>query len=94
MNEHLSDSMKGNTPDSTYVGDKLRDAGHKLNEMGETAGQKSDDLINKGQKLTSDLQKEAEDYTDAIAKYIKSNPLQSALIAAGVGLFIGHFLKK
>ena len=94
MNEQLREKMKGNNSDPTIVGDKLRDAGHKLNEMGETAAQKRDELIHKGQKLTSELQKEVGDYTDTVAEYIKSNPVQSALIAAGLGLLIGLFLKK
>lgn len=80
--------------DPTFVGDKLRDAGHKLNEIGENAAHKSDELIHKGQKLTSELQGKVGNYTDNIAEYIKENPVQSALIATGVGLLLGLLLKK
>lgn len=86
-------SQKTTTPHSA-VGDKIRMAGHKIDEMSEHAGDKSDEVIKHGHETAAKLQKEVEQYTDTVANYIKKNPLKSALIAGGIGLIVGRLLKN
>ncbi len=81
-------------PESTPVGNVLREAGHKVNDLGEQAGKKSDELIHNAEDLIGKYQNEITEYSDALLNYIKNNPLQSAMIAGGIGLLLGCLLKK
>lgn len=90
----MANTKTTHTPEPTVIGDTMRNAGHKINDVSEHAGLKTDELIEQGQKLASQLQKEAAEYTDTVANYIKQNPVKSALIAGGIGLLLGHLLKK
>lgn len=67
----------------TAVGDTIRHAGDK-----------TDEWIHKGQDMSSNLQKEVNEYTDTLADYIKKHPFKSSLIAGGVGMLLGFLLKK
>lgn len=82
------------TPEHTVIGDTMRNAGQKISDVSEDAGLKTDKLIEQGHKLTSQLQTEVAEYTDTVANYVKKNPVKSALIAGGIGLLLGHLLKK
>lgn len=71
---------------STIVGDTLRNAVHKIDELGEQVAKKGDKVIHQGQKTM-------EQYTDDVTAYIKNAPIKSLLVAIGLGLLLGRFLK-
>ncbi len=58
-----------------------------------TATEKYQDIANKAGHKLRDIVDYAADETrevrDAVEKQVRSNPVQSTLIAAGVGLFVG-----
>lgn len=100
MNEQINNPIE-----DTNVDDQCRDLGNNMNELGEAAVNKSDELVQKDKDLASNIQEEAKElaskmqeeaseYTGALADYIKDNPIKSALIAAGIGLLVGSCRKN
>lgn len=86
-------AMKENSADSTIVGNSIRAAAHKIDQYGETLADKSDELIHQGKQTKDKIGTEVEQYKDAVLKYVKENPVQSALIAVGVGFIFGKLFK-
>jgi ElaB/YqjD/DUF883 family membrane-anchored ribosome-binding protein len=78
----------------TAVGDSIRQAGHKIDELSETAAETTDAYIKKGQRAAMDFKKEAEVYSETAIDYIKKNPVKATLIAAGVGMLLSRLMRN
>ena len=78
----------------TRVGDVIREAGHKINDFSEHAGDRSDQLIHNAGDVIDKYQKDILAYSDTLAKYIIKKPLTSTLIAVGIGFIIGRLLRS
>lgn len=89
----IKKEIKENSTDSTVVGDSIRAAAHKIDHYGETLADKSDELIQHSKQTKDKIGTEIEQYKDTVIQYIKENPVQSALIAAGVGFIFGKLFK-
>ncbi len=87
-------TKKTDKTESTSIGNVFREAGHKVNDFGEHAGKKSDELIHNAEDVIGKYKNDIGEYADVLSNYITQNPLKSAMIVGGIGLLLGFLLKK
>ena len=78
---------------STYIGDAIRDVGHKIDELTERAALQSDKLIQRSNSVASDMQGEISRISEPMIKYVKKNPGKSVAIALATGYTLARLLK-
>jgi ElaB/YqjD/DUF883 family membrane-anchored ribosome-binding protein len=83
-----SDQLREKT---SAIRDDLRDLGRLTREaaqekLGEVR-QVADDYLGQGRKKAAELE-------DRVESYVREKPLQSVLIAAGVGVLLGFLLRR
>lgn len=71
----------------------IRELGNKAQNFSHDLADKSEAYLAKGEALNQEAQKKINENCDAMLTYVKSHPVQSALIAAGLGLLLGKLLK-
>ena len=76
---------------NTQVRDKAQEAGAQVRD-------KSQEIVRQGEDTASDYSQQGRQQLEAVENTlensIRAKPLQSVLIAAGIGMFLGLLLKK
>jgi len=77
------------------VGAQVRD---KAQEVGAQVRDKAQEMVRQGKETASDYYQQGRQQMEAVEhtleEGIRANPLQSVLIAAGIGMLLGLVLKK
>lgn len=77
---------------------KIQEGAQKMERKAEsisnTVQEAAKKIGNQISDSTDELKANAEKYSDEALEYLKSNPLKSVAIAAGVGLLVGYFCGK
>lgn len=83
--------VQANGTKRSHVADAASDL---LNESKKLAHELYADSLDKVLDTVGDVQHEAKEYSDALLKKVKENPLSSILIAGGVGFLLSLLVKK
>lgn len=73
------------------VGQNLRDLGGQVRD---TAKEKYEQLSHQAQEYYEQGREKAREWEEGLESYIQEKPLQSVLIAAGVGVLLGLLWKR
>lgn len=84
----------GEALEATKVGDNIRKAGQKIDELAGKTGDRTDDIIHRTAQKAEDWKREFNEYSDELVNYVTKNPIKSTLIAAGIGMVLGLILKN
>jgi ElaB/YqjD/DUF883 family membrane-anchored ribosome-binding protein len=84
------------------VRDKAQEAGAQVRDKAQEAGaqvrDKAQEMVRQGEETASDYYQQGRQQMEAVANTledgIRAKPLQSVLIAAGIGMLLGLVLKK
>lgn len=92
----MGDSNTGNkgqgmTEQAQQVGQNLRDLGGQVRDA---AREKYDQLSDQAQDYYQQGRQKAQEWEEGLESYIQEKPLQSVLIAAGVGVLLGLLWKR
>jgi ElaB/YqjD/DUF883 family membrane-anchored ribosome-binding protein len=87
---------------NTQVRDKAQEAGAQVRDRAQEAGaqgrDKAQEIVRQGEDTASDYSQQGRQQLEAVENTlensIRAKPLQSVLIAAGIGMFLGLLLKK
>jgi ElaB/YqjD/DUF883 family membrane-anchored ribosome-binding protein len=90
------DSGAGSTTQSlrdsaSQVGQTLRDAGSQVRDA---AGEKYNELRQQASDYYEQGRQRAEEWEQSLESYVQEKPIQSLLIAAGVGMLLGILWKR
>ena len=69
-------------------------AGSKVEDVRKTAKNEADDLLKRSKETADAATAQAKQAAGSVENYISEKPVQSALIALLVGIFIGSFSRK
>jgi len=92
----MGDANTGNqgqsvTEQAQQVGQNLRDLGGQVRDA---AREKYDQLSDQAQDYYQQGRQKAQEWEEGLESYIQEKPLQSVLIAAGVGVLLGLLWKR
>lgn len=74
---------------------QLRDDVRGISEaLGKVAKSKAADLGEQGRAATEDLRARARNVEESATDYVRSHPMQSMAIAAGLGLVVGFLSRR
>jgi ElaB/YqjD/DUF883 family membrane-anchored ribosome-binding protein len=80
------------------LGDQVEQAGQNLRDLGgqvrDAARDKYNELSDQAQDYYQQGRDKAHEWEEGIESYIQEKPLQSVLIAAGVGVLLGLLWKR
>ncbi len=75
------------------ISDSIRHLGDKAQSLTHDLADKSEAYLAKGGELSQQAQQAVQNNCDTVTNFVKEHPVQTALIAAGVGLLLGKLLK-
>ncbi len=75
------------------LGESIREMGNRAQQFSHRLADKSEVYLAKGDEVNQQLHDKLDENCEQVVKYVKKHPVQSALIAAGIGLLIGKLLK-
>jgi ElaB/YqjD/DUF883 family membrane-anchored ribosome-binding protein len=101
MASNISSSIGGDTSTAAST-DRLREqartVGRDLNELGNIAKSAAAEGVNtlrdQARQYGERAQEKVQEVEDSVGTYISERPIQSVLIAAGVGVALGYFLGR
>jgi ElaB/YqjD/DUF883 family membrane-anchored ribosome-binding protein len=94
-----TDSTTGQSSSRTdHIREDAANIGHNLRDMGEqvrdAAKEKYEGIKDRASDYYEQGRVKAQEWEGALEDYIRANPLQSVLIAAGTGLLLGALLSR
>lgn len=86
-----SSQASGISEKVSQVGQNIRDVGGQVRDMASTGYQQ---LRDQASSYYEEGRQRAADWEEGVESYIQEKPLQSVLIAAGVGVLLGLLWKR
>jgi len=91
----VEEQIKTIRNDISTLTELLKDlAGSKAEDVRKTARNEADDLLKRSKETAEEATARAKQAAGSVEDYISEKPVQSALIALLIGIFIGSFSRK